>query len=97
MGLTSQTAALSLSVLAVVDLPYTYDLARATTKNWQGLDEWLVRLRLVLQHGGVNRKLFASIICGTCATTVVPEPASLLLFGTGVIGLGTIVKRKFLC
>ena len=44
MGLTSQTAALSLSVLAVVDLPYTYDLARATTKNWQGLDEWLVRL-----------------------------------------------------
>jgi hypothetical protein len=32
---------------------------------------------------------------GTCTTATTPEPTSLAFFGTGLIGLGVIMRRKF--
>jgi len=34
-------------------------------------------------------------IFGTDGATLVPEPASLLLLGSGLLGLGVLRKRKF--
>jgi hypothetical protein len=51
-------------------------------------------LATILQGGNVNDTYSASFIATATPPPTVPEPASMLLMGVGLLGAGLIARRK---
>lgn len=62
-----------------------------TTGSWSTFDIWITGL---LGTGGLNG-LEISHFTGYNASVSVPEPSTLLLLGSGLIGLGVLGRKRF--
>jgi hypothetical protein len=62
--------------------------------NFAGVKEVDIAEGIQLQ-AGTNGTASLSIMSNQFSESPVPEPASLVLFGSGVLGLGALLRRKF--
>jgi hypothetical protein len=44
----------------------------------------------------LNNIVFDNVTLGSSAPVVIPEPGTLVMFGSGIVGLAGLVRRKFL-